>query len=53
MASALGQLPPLLAPRVPMIEPRTGLVSELWYIYLKRLDEHIREIEKRLDAGGL
>lgn len=53
MASTLAPLTPLLQPQVPMIEPRTGLVSQLWYIYLKRLDDHVREIEKRLDAGGL
>jgi hypothetical protein len=53
MASTLGPLPPLPAPQGPLVDRRTGLTSQTWYLYLKRLDEHVREIEKRLDAGGL
>ena len=53
MASTLAQLPPLPAPQGAMVDTRTGLISQTWYLYLKRLDEHVREIEKRLDAGGL
>lgn len=53
MASALAALPPLPTPQQPLVDPRSGLVAQSWYIYLKRLDEHVREIEKRLDAGGL
>lgn len=53
MASTLRPLPPLPPPQEPMTEPRTGRITTTWYIYLKRLDEHLREIEKRLDAGGL
>jgi len=53
MASTLGPLPPLPAPQAPMVDARSGLILQTWYLYLKRLDEHVREIEKRLDAGGL
>lgn len=53
MASTLSALPPLPTPQQPVVEPRTGLITQPWYLYLKRLDEHVREIEKRLDAGGL
>lgn len=53
MASTLKPLPPLPTPQQPYVDARSGLISEPWYLYLKRLDEHVREIEKRLDAGGL
>lgn len=53
MATNLLPLPPLPTPVAPMVDPKTGLVSEAWYQYLKRVDDHIRDIERRLAAGGL
>lgn len=52
MATALAPLSP-----IPPIQQRVfeanGTMNRDWYLYLQRLDQHIREIEKRLDAGGL
>lgn len=53
MASTIAALPPLPTPQQPLVDPRTGLLTQPWYLYLKSLDAHTREIEKRLDAGGL
>lgn len=48
MASTLAPLPPLPPPQEPIVEPRTGLATTTWYIYLKRLDEHLRDAERRI-----
>jgi hypothetical protein len=53
MASTLAPLSPFPTPQQPVVDPVTGLMTPAWYRYFKRLDDHIREIEKRLDAGGL
>ncbi|MEY9830248.1 MULTISPECIES: hypothetical protein [Sinorhizobium] len=53
MASTLAKLPQLPPPQEPLVDPRTGRITQTWYLYLQRLDQHIREIEERLDAGGL
>ena len=51
--SKLAPLTPLPNPQAPFVDPKTGLISKSWYEYFKRLDDHIREIEARLAAGGL
>lgn len=53
MASTLNPLPPLPPAAQQLADPRTGSMNRDWYLYFQRLDQHIREIEKRLDAGGL
>jgi len=53
MASQLQPLSPLPQPQAPIVDIKTGLVNKSWYEYLKRLDQHVREIEARLTAGGL
>jgi hypothetical protein len=53
MASTLTPLPPLPPPIQRMTDTVTGRPNKDWYLYLQRLDQHIREIEKRLDTGGL
>lgn len=53
MASTLKPLRPLPTPQQPVVDPRSGLMTQDWFLYFKSLDEHTREIEKRLDAGGL
>lgn len=53
MASELQPLSPLPPPNQPLIDPKTGRADKDWYLYLKRLDQHIREVEKRITAGGL
>lgn len=53
MASTIAPLRPLPVPQQLLLDSRTGRIDNDWYKYLKQLDEHIREIEKRLDAGGL
>lgn len=52
MVSTLSQLPPLPPPSQQVIS-QNGTMNKDWYLYFQRLDQHIREIEKRLDAGGL
>ncbi len=52
MATTLQPLSPLPPPPQPAVNP-DGRMNRDWYLYLTRLDQHIREIEKRLDAGGL
>lgn len=53
MASTLAPLRPLPPPQEPMFDPRTGQMTQNWFLYFQSLDQHTREIEKRLDAGGL
>jgi hypothetical protein len=48
MATNLQQLPPLPAPAEPLVEPKTGLINTTWYLWFKRLDDHVREIEQRI-----
>lgn len=52
MATALSPLPPLPPPAQPVSNPN-GTMNKDWYLYFQRLDQHVREIEKRLDTGGL
>lgn len=51
MASTLKPLSPLPTPQQPIVDQRTGLITRDWFTYLKRLDEHVREIEARLEAA--
>jgi hypothetical protein len=53
MASNVQPLPPLPTPTAPMVNPKTGLVTVAWYQYLRQLDNHMRDAERRLDAGSL
>lgn len=53
MASTLAPLSPIPTPQQPLFDARTGLMNRDWYLWFQRLYEHTREIEKRLDAGGL
>lgn len=41
----LAQIPP---PREPMVDMRTGLVTTNWYLWLKRLGDHMRDAERRI-----
>ncbi|WP_267550453.1 hypothetical protein [Rhizobium rhizogenes] len=52
MASNLKPLPQLPIPGERLIEPQTGRINQNWYLYLKRLDEHLREVEQRITALG-
>lgn len=52
MASDLAPLTPLPPARQPLLEPN-GTMNRDWYLYFQRLDQHTREIEKRLTAGGV
>jgi hypothetical protein len=52
MATTLQPLTPLPPPTQPVINP-DGRMNRDWYLYFSRLDQHTREIEKRLDAGSL
>lgn len=52
MASTLRplvQMPPVTQP----LFERDGRMNKDWYLYFKELDRHVREIEERLNAGGL
>lgn len=49
MPSELKQLPPIPAAAEPFVDPRNGKINTTWYLYLLRLDGHVREIETRLD----
>lgn len=53
MASALAPLRPLPPPQEPVFDLRTGKMTQTWFLYFQSLDQHTREIEKRLDAGGM
>lgn len=48
MATNLTPLVPLPPPREPVVDPKTGLMTTTWYLYLKRLDDHIRDVERRV-----
>lgn len=50
MASKLSPLRPLPSPQQAVVDPRSGLMTRDWYLYFTSESEHIREIEKRLDA---
>lgn len=52
MASDLAPLPPIPPPQQRVLEAN-GTMNRDWYSYFKKLDAHIREVEKRLDTGGL
>lgn len=52
MASTLQPLSPLPPPTQPLTNAN-GTMNRDWYLYFKRLDQHIREVEERLNAGGL
>lgn len=52
MATALAPLTPLPPPQEPVVDPRTGQITRTWFLYFQRLDQHVREIEQRLDAIG-
>lgn len=52
MASTLKPLVPLPPPSQPLFDVG-GRMNKDWYLYLKELDRHVREIEDRLTAGGL
>ncbi len=49
MATTLGPLPPLPTPAEPLVDPITGLITKTWYLWFKRLDDHIRDVERRID----
>ncbi len=53
MATELKPLSPLPPPNQPVLDSSSGRMNKDWYLYFQRLDQHIREIEKRLAAGGL
>lgn len=53
MASTLAPLRQLPVPQEPVVDQKTGRMTQTWYLYFQSLDQHTREIEKRLDAGGL
>ncbi|WP_188079974.1 hypothetical protein [Neorhizobium sp. P12A] len=53
MASNVQSLPPLPDPKAPVVDPKTGLITVPWYQYLRQLDNHMRDAERRLTAGGL
>lgn len=45
MASTLLPLPPIPPPQEPIVDPRTGRATQTWYLWFKRLDDHIRADE--------
>ncbi|WP_154677749.1 hypothetical protein [Rhizobium tubonense] len=53
MSTNLVPLQPIPTPTAAFVDPKTGLIDLAWYQYLKRLDDHIRDVERRLTAGGL
>jgi hypothetical protein len=52
MASTIAPLTPI-PPTTQRLLEGNGTMNRDWYLYFQRLDQHIREIEKRLTAGGL
>lgn len=52
MASNLTPLPQLPIPQERVVDPQTGRINPNWYLYFKRLDEHLREVEQRITALG-
>ncbi|AVH44008.1 hypothetical protein [Agrobacterium tumefaciens] len=52
MASTLKPLVPLPPPSQPVVDAG-GRMNKDWYLYLKELDRHLREVEERATAGGL
>jgi hypothetical protein len=52
MATSLKPLPPLPTPTERLVNPQTGVINTSWYLYLKRLDEHLREVEQRITVLG-
>ena len=39
----LRDVPPLPLPSIPVIDPKTGLISDAWYRYFVALDALLRE----------
>ena len=52
MASTIAPLSPIPPTQQRVVEAN-GMMNRDWYLYFQRLDQHVREIEKRLDTGGL
>lgn len=52
MVSTLQPLTPIPPIAQPIFDT-SGRMNRDWYTYFQRLDQHLREAEKRLDAGGL
>lgn len=50
MATTLNPIAPLPSPSEPVIDVRTGRMTQNWYIWFKRLEEHMREAEARITA---
>lgn len=48
MASALKPLPPLPAAAEPVVDPKTGRVNVSWYLWLRALEQHVKEAESRI-----
>lgn len=48
MATNLTPLTPTPPPAEPIADPKTGLMTRNWYQYFKRLDDHIRDVERRI-----
>lgn len=48
MASNLPPLPPIPPPREPMVDPKNGLMTTTWYLWLTRLADHLRDAERRI-----
>ena len=48
MATTLESLPPIPPPKEPMVDAKTGLVTTTWYLWLKRLGDHLRDAERRI-----
>jgi|GEM_PF-1820345 len=48
MATNLRPLPPLPAAAEPVVDQRTGRINQAWYLWLRALEQHMREAESRI-----
>lgn len=48
MASTLKPLPPLPAAAEPVVDQKTGRINTSWYLWLRALEQHMREAESRI-----
>lgn len=53
MASSLAPLPAVPPAQEPVINPKTGIMTVVWYQYFVALDAITRDSQRRLTAGGL
>ena len=48
MPTASPKIPPMPPPQVPLLDPATGLLSKVWFEYLRALDQTLRQVRAEI-----